>query len=197
MLSFSNIEDYLSFYCAPCLLGQKCANIFCMPLCMYSEDSELSESLARAGFTLRLLYISGDRGHLILYSSDALAKVLAKHRVREALRFFGYREESLGLQALSILFEKLEDFSNRKKEGNDVLFPHEIGLFLGYPAQDVLQYYLKKGQDYIFSGYWKVYSNPLWAASQFRKYDAARIYCINRHFRGYLLSCFAKKTLKK
>ena len=38
-------------------------------------------------------------------------------------------------------------------------FPHEIGLFLGYPAQDVKEFIINKGQNCKFCGVWKVYSN--------------------------------------
>ena len=36
-------------------------------------------------------------------------------------------------------------------------FPHEIGLFLGYPAEDVAGFISHKGHDFCYSGYWKVY----------------------------------------
>ena len=37
-------------------------------------------------------------------------------------------------------------------------FPHEIGLFLGYPFEDVMGFIENKGENYLCSGCWKVYS---------------------------------------
>lgn len=53
-------------------------------------------------------------------------------------------------------------------------FPHEIGLLLGYPAADVEGFIENKGQDSLYSGYWKVYSDPEECRRIFNKYDHAR-----------------------
>ena len=50
-------------------------------------------------------------------------------------------------------------------------FPHEIGLFLGYPLGDVGGFLRHGGKNYIFSGYWKVYTRPAKTAELFRKFD--------------------------
>lgn len=36
-------------------------------------------------------------------------------------------------------------------------FPHEVGFFLGYPAEDVVGFIRNKGQNFKFCGRWKVY----------------------------------------
>ena len=38
-------------------------------------------------------------------------------------------------------------------------FPHEVGLFLGYPPEDVQGFIEHRGQCFACSGYWKVYAN--------------------------------------
>ena len=38
-------------------------------------------------------------------------------------------------------------------------FPHEIGLFLDYPADDVLAFVEKGGAGCKLCGYWKVYGD--------------------------------------
>ena len=38
-------------------------------------------------------------------------------------------------------------------------FPHEIGLFLGYPVEDVLGFIENAGQNCKCCGCWKVYCN--------------------------------------
>jgi hypothetical protein len=55
-------------------------------------------------------------------------------------------------------------------------FPHEIGLFLGYPVDDVLGFVKNKGQNYKFCGYWKVYGNVEKAKNNFYCYELCREY---------------------
>ena len=38
-------------------------------------------------------------------------------------------------------------------------FPHEIGLFLGYPIEDVVGFIRYSGRGCKLSGYWKVYGD--------------------------------------
>ena len=214
MLSFSNIKDYLHFYCAPCLLGCKCANLFCAPLGMCLGIFQQNEAnIQKNEFAIKgrnlcvdLLYVLNGKAYMIVYSKEEIEKLFNDEEVQEALCFFGhnftheciYHDTCNTTQKNSCImkniFEKLKTFaissnsvtsrleseqsldSHVIKENNP--FPHEIGLILGYPPQDVIQYYINNGKRYLFSGYWKVYTNPDWASSQFRKYDEARAYCM-------------------
>jgi hypothetical protein len=56
-------------------------------------------------------------------------------------------------------------------------FPHEIGIFLGYPVEDVRGFVAHKGRNYKLCGYWKVYGDVEKAKKCFRRYDACREYC--------------------
>jgi hypothetical protein len=38
-------------------------------------------------------------------------------------------------------------------------FPHEMGLLLGYPTEDVEGFITHRGDDCLCVGYWKVYAN--------------------------------------
>jgi hypothetical protein len=58
-------------------------------------------------------------------------------------------------------------------------FPHEIGLFLGYPPEDVRGFIFNKGQNFICCRYWKVYHNAERAMEMFRKIDKAQILAMN------------------
>ena len=53
-------------------------------------------------------------------------------------------------------------------------FPHEVGLFLGYPAEDVEGFRRHGGQGYKYSGLWKVYSDVERAQRCFRQYGCCR-----------------------
>ena len=49
-------------------------------------------------------------------------------------------------------------------------FPHEIGLFLGYPPSDVEGFIKNPNEGYYEVGYWKVYSDVESARRAFKRY---------------------------
>jgi len=53
-------------------------------------------------------------------------------------------------------------------------FPHEIGLFLGYPVEDVRGFIEQRGKDCKLSGYWKVYGDEQAARRLFHQFDRCR-----------------------
>ena len=54
-------------------------------------------------------------------------------------------------------------------------FPHEMGLFLGYPPEDVRGFWENGGRNYKYSGVWKVYSDDVEGArAAFRRYSRCR-----------------------
>lgn len=67
----------------------------------------------------------------------------------------------------------LETLQARFKAGGE--FPHEIGIFLGYPPEDVIGFRSGKPSPYTCHGYWKVYHRPERAKRTFAYLDAARI----------------------
>ncbi|MDR0758852.1 MAG: DUF3793 family protein [Treponema sp.] len=61
-----------------------------------------------------------------------------------------------------------------KEQFTSSQFPHEVGIFLGYPADDVLGFVEHNGQNYKLCGYWKVYGDVERAKACFRQYDECR-----------------------
>lgn len=53
-------------------------------------------------------------------------------------------------------------------------FPHEMGVFLGYPLGDVKGFIEHHGKEYLCSGYWKVYQDEQKAKSTFQLYQSVR-----------------------
>ena len=182
MLSFINIIDYLNFYCAPCLLGKKPASLFSMPIETYRKSYKEAASLKVLGLSIHFLYELNKKALLLVFSEQKTRDFLDKDDIRKAYTFFGYEDGFTFEELKTKLFDRFNEFASTKFNSNNEqyksIFPHEIGLFLGYPPEDVLQYYLKKGKDYLFSGYWKVYTNPEKAIRTFKLYDACRVYCM-------------------
>lgn len=65
-------------------------------------------------------------------------------------------------------------------------FPHEVGVFLGYPLEDVLGY-LRDPYGCIFSGAWKVYAEPEKKRELFEKYRRCRKCILRRLASGHTL----------
>jgi hypothetical protein len=51
--------------------------------------------------------------------------------------------------------------------------PHEVGVFLGYPLDDVVGFIKNGGRREKISGYWKVYGNEKYALEKFGEYRNA------------------------
>ena len=64
------------------------------------------------------------------------------------------------------------------KGGESGEFPHEVGLFLSYPPEDVKGFIDHRANDFKCAGLWKVYGNEEKARSLFAKYKkCTEIYC--------------------
>ena len=84
------------------------------------------------------------------------------------MRQFGYTE----FQVISVLL-RLSGRLQRHQLGLGE-FPHEIGILLGYPVDDVMGFLENQGKNYAYCGYWKVYKNVEQAKRQFAAYDQVR-----------------------
>ena len=75
---------------------------------------------------------------------------MADPQVQHVLRHFAY---PVG-QPLDVLLRNLKRRIAMSKD-----FPHEIGLFLGYPIEDVVGFIRYAGKGCKLSGLWKVYGD--------------------------------------
>lgn len=53
-------------------------------------------------------------------------------------------------------------------------FPHEMGLLLGYPIEDVRGFIEHNGCGCLYSGYWKVYRNVPLKKKMFEDFEKAK-----------------------
>ena len=159
-------EGVLVRQCAPTLAGIKPGSIFCF------QDSSLEVSRQKAcqwderltplGLSVQILLERPDSGSVIVYvyRRDHLEQLLADRAYREFLRNAGYTGADLdGL--LAQLTYRLQTQQE---------FPHEIGVFLGYPLQDVVGFIQNRGNNYTCSGLWKSYGDPSEAQAYFTCY---------------------------
>ena len=85
---------------------------------------------------------------------------LSDPAVGEFLSSFGYTSQN-AIDALLVLRQHLMQSDT---------FPHEIGIFLGYPLADVKGFIINHGHNCLCCGDWKVYSDPENAVKTFRRY---------------------------
>lgn len=164
-------EDHLIRNCAPTLAGIKTASLFTCPLESREELRQAVRRLNRwlCGKGLRLipLRFSDTKALLYLYRPDRLRQDLSQETAACLLARQGY-EPGCCEKCVVQLAKKL-----RSRED----FPHEIGLFLGYPAEDVRGFMEKGPQCCKCSGCWKVYGDEEAAKQTFARYKhCTRVY---------------------
>lgn len=175
MSAISNIEGNLVYSCAPCFAGLKPSNLFSVPVEAYNEFSLLDEAFLNSkGFYLKVLCRCKKRIQILLYNEYSLKQILLQKDIQEALKFFGYSDCFSVDTMLDTLASRMIASLQTTNCGKCRQFPHEIGLFLGYPVYDVLEYYKTGGEGCIFSGYWKVYSNAEKAEKIFSQYNECK-----------------------
>mgnify|MGYP005814277773 FL=1 len=160
------LERYLVEHCSPTLASIKTANLFTFA---YQSSEELNtyvkewnQKFRSKGISIAILRNRSQKALLYVYRKEKLNADLRKPGVTEFLAEHGYEEfhADYGIEQL------------KKKFSEDESFPHEIGLFLGYPLEDVIGFIENAGKNSKCSGCWKVYCNEcetLKLFAQFKK----------------------------
>lgn len=165
-------EELIVRHCAPTLAGIKTGNLFA---CSFPSVVEMRRYLRRingifAGKGLRILPLrfQNKRALIYVYRPAKLSADLQQNTACLLLRQRGYTPEAPQSCILQLI---------RRLESDDV-FPHEIGLFLGYPPEDVHGFIENKAQRCKCVGGWKVYGDAQAAERRFAKYKKCTdIYC--------------------
>ena len=154
---------------APVLAGIKTANLITCQRAWYPDLPQMLAVYQRAfagrGVCFRILCACDYRFLLLVYRPARLLEDLASREARALLSRYGYPMEE-GLDAL------LDHLSRRTADRAE--FPHEIGLCLGYPVEDVRGFIEQRGKGCKLTGYWKVYGDVQAAGRLFRQYDRCR-----------------------
>ena len=137
-------------HCAPTLAGIKAGSLFsCEPHEAEAWIEGMAEALGKAGLRPVLLRRCKRRALMYLYRPALLGADLAKAPAGEMLAPLGYDAGDVK--------SCVERLCARLAEG--CKFPHEIGLFLGYPPEDVQGFVRHGGRGYKCCGQWKVYGD--------------------------------------
>jgi hypothetical protein len=163
--NIDRLEMQMAMQCAPLITGLKISNL----LNIRREDFiSMQEIVKHSQFLWYLLFETEEKITVLLFHRDSLESYLGKQQVREMLHQAGYVNLSLDCV--------LKEFSIRYRwymqTKND--FPHEMGLLLGYPAEDVEGFIMHQGDDCLCVGYWKVYANKERKLKLFERFEKAK-----------------------
>lgn len=155
---------------APTMAGMKAASMFNVQFLSGQEltDWVRRKNLAflRAGLRFCVLNQSGGNAMILVFRKRMLGEVLKDPEVRGFLSECGY--SACGLYAY------FSELKVRVRSCGPGSFPHEIGIFLGYPLCDVRGFITMKGQGCKARGLWKVYGDVEKTRAVFRKYQRCR-----------------------
>jgi hypothetical protein len=100
---------------------------------------------------------------VFIYRAEAVGRALSSEGARRLLEELGYGESLRSVDSC------VGEVVRRSRGG----IQHEIGIFLGYPPEDVRGFMENRGRNSKLSGYWKVYGDAVCALKKFEEYKMA------------------------
>ncbi|WP_236021527.1 DUF3793 family protein [Geomesophilobacter sediminis] len=152
------LASFLALECAEVLAGAKPANILsladkprpCGRNLYRLWQKHGAELLSKSDLSARVLADRGSSILIIFFRPDTLAGLLQRRDVATVLGKAGYPATQDPDQALGILQSRMT--------GGE--FPHEVGVFLGYPLKDVVGFMGWGKPRFTCQGPWKIYGDP-------------------------------------
>ena len=175
-------EALIVRHCSPTRAGLKTANMFNYS---YRDRAELIESvrsvnamLKDKGVRMIPLRVSNGRALIYVYRPKKLEDDLKSPASEAILASCGYGRGP----AARLITELIA----RLCENED--FPHEIGLFLGYPPEDVRCFMCDRNSECKCVGCWRAYNNETEAERTFARFrKCTEVYC-RKLSEGYSLN---------
>lgn len=186
-MTAQRLMDYkLVRQCAPTLAARKVGSLFCIdslsthePLC--ALVARWNRDLNPSGIYVRVVAERCGRSFVYVYRRNLLKCLCEACDVRRFLEQYDYKH-----------FDEEKLIANLTyRIGKCHCFPHEIGLFLGYPLEDVKGFIANGGQNCKSCGYWKVYGDVETAEKRFECFRKCFTVMSNLFERGYSLPMLA------
>lgn len=185
-------DAFLVEHCAPTFAGLKTGNLFRIS---YADIEVFREELRRLNGILKKkglravpVRMTAEFALVYLYRPDFLKRDLGCEEAARLLTSLGYEPQSVN-RSVAFLARMM-----REKE----VFPHEVGLFLGYPPEDVLGFMKSSREGVKCVGCWKVYGDETKARAAFWRFQRCReVFEENvqrgRKLEALIVRCPAKK----
>lgn len=174
-------EEMVIRCCAPTLAAIKTGSLF---NCAFESQKDMTQSLRcvnrcilHKGVCAIPLCFREGKAFIYLYRAAMLEQDLNHPLAEEILRAYGYPKRGM-MERIMFLITRLKDCD---------AFPHEIGLFLGYPPADAKGFI--EGKPCKCTGLWKVFESDETEARQYfvRCKNCTRAY-LQRSHEGWSLS---------
>jgi len=168
MEEYKLFEKKLAFHAAPSLLGIKASSMLSLKKSELNVEKNISRFNSRA--TIRDLKIDilcecGEKALVLVYNRRLLEKRFESPEILSFMEKYGYSSDMT-------LEERINRLSERIGGCGD--FPHEVGIFLDYPLEDVIGFIENNGANYKLCGCHKVYGDEVRAARVFSNYVKCR-----------------------
>lgn len=156
-------QEKLAVHSAPTLMNMKVGSLFCIKKqdipnyieCLDYFNSRFSSS----ELNICILKDRPKDSLVYVYRYDQLEKLLSNNNISRFLDSLSY-----SLNSVEEALDSLKDNLNKES------FPHEIGIFLGYPLHDV-KAFMNNDMPSKCIGCWKVYGNTKNALKTFKRYN--------------------------
>jgi len=166
-----NFERLLANHCAPLLFGKKPAILLAKK--NFPKNYELG-LLWQYGFRELRLYRAKGQALIFLYHPALLKEAVSNPITVQTLSEMGYSYTDGLIGLLAFLRRRFMESSE---------FPHEVGFFLGYPAEDVVGF-LSCNDHCKLCGQWKVCSDVERATILFDEYSRCKQTLLNHIEKG-------------
>ncbi len=180
-LNKCNKKEKLAFSlvstCAPVIKGLTISNT----LTVKQGEFKVIESMLKDSPLKCFLLHEGKTEIVLITRINKLQDHLKQNEVANYLLEFGYKDVSV-----DYVIEKLYSRFSSFYIGEQV-FPHELGLILSYPIDDIKGFIKNNGKKELACKYWKVYSNLDESLKKFEAFDKAIETCIYQIVNGYKL----------
>ena len=159
-----HIETKLALQCAPVITGIKMSNLLIVST---EDEANVRTILKKTGISYYRLLRKDNKTTYLLFYRSKLESYLQNCEVQTMLSQNGYETDALG-KIMRRFQMRYESYMNEKSQ-----FPHEMGILLGYPMEDVIGFIENEGKNYLYSGYWKVYQDVSKKKALFKQYEDA------------------------
>ena len=177
---------------APALCGLKPANLFSLKgqniISSAEKIFEWNSQLSKEKKVFVPVKTCDGRYLLFLYNRILLEKVISSP---ESIRYLRSKNYPVDKGFDCILAQMLHRLAVNTS------FPHEVGLFLGYPHEDVIGFEVNMAEGFKYSGIWKVYGNKEKAVKRMKSYRDCTKKCMKLLSSGLSVPMTAKKYIHK
>lgn len=164
-MGFREIETKLILQCSPFIVGLRPSSLLIIPT---DEYEALVGILENTSIEHNVLLGNFEKIVVLLYDVERLEQYLMAEKTKRLLFELGYKKTNVSY-VINKFIERYKKYNIDKSD-----FPHEMGIVLGYPVEDVEGFIKNEGRNFLYSGYWKVYENIEEKKRIFRKFEKAR-----------------------